>query len=230
MKTLFIEARSSKQIKLPEALIKSLPGKVGLTTTVQFLGSLDSMRKQLEAAGKKVSLIKSARSVYEGQTLGCIAVEKLDKLSKTDAILYVGNGTFHPVGIAIAFNNTKDIFAYNPDSEKFSKVDKSIVEKVQKHKKGNLSKFYASDNIGIILTTKPGQKIIQRSNGKLLEKKYPKKDFYYFISDNLNLAELENFQFIGCWINTACPMIVYEYYFEEIAGKRASIINIDDVE
>ncbi len=53
-----------------------------------------------------------------------------------------------------------------------------------------------------------------------LEKKYKNKRFYKFVFDTLDYSQLENFPFIECWVNTACPRI-----FDDLR----SIINIQDI-
>jgi diphthamide biosynthesis enzyme Dph1/Dph2-like protein len=43
-----------------------------------------------------------------------------------------------------------------------------------------------------------------------LERKYPDKKFYLLLFDTLDFAQLENFNFIECFVNTACPRISYD--------------------
>ena len=40
-----------------------------------------------------------------------------------------------------------------------------------------------------------------------LEKKYPKKHFYIFVADMIDINQFNNFSFIDAWINTACPRL-----------------------
>jgi diphthamide biosynthesis enzyme Dph1/Dph2-like protein len=60
-----------------------------------------------------------------------------------------------------------------------------------------------ADKIGLILTTKYGQKHNQTSNIKKKIEKLDKK-VYIFETDNIQLGELENFPDIQIWVNTAC--------------------------
>ena len=52
MKTLFIEAREDKNIVIPQKLINILPDKTALFTSVQFIGNIDSISKQIIGSGK----------------------------------------------------------------------------------------------------------------------------------------------------------------------------------
>ena len=71
MKTLFIEARSKINIKLPNSAYSKLPHNIALLTTIQHIHKIRDVKKQLEKNGKKVFLIKGKHSKYKGQILGC---------------------------------------------------------------------------------------------------------------------------------------------------------------
>ena len=93
MKTLFLEARVDMKITLDDVLLKQLPEKIALFTTIQFFDNLENLKKQLEKAGKKVVLLLGPHSKYDGQILGC-TIEKFDsakyKDMDFDAFLYIG--------------------------------------------------------------------------------------------------------------------------------------------
>ena len=80
----------------------------------------------------------------------------------------------------------------------------------QKRKKGAMLKFLNGNNIGILVSTKQGQHhpIKQLS---ILKTKYPKKQFYIFVADMIDINQFDNFSFIDAWINTACPRIEEDY-------------------
>ena len=79
-------------------------------------------------------------------------------------------------------------------------------------------KFYSSKNIGILVSTKTGQNRFKDAVN--LKKKLKDKDCYLFAADIIDLNQLENFPFIECWVNTACP---------RIADDRTGIVNIDEI-
>lgn len=214
MEIKFVEARYKGKIELNDKQIDKLPNQIGLCSSVQFVESLKNISKQLSKKDKKVSLIETNNGFYKGQILGCSII----KNKNFDAILYIGDGRFHPIQMKSEFN--KKVFAYNP----FSKVLNEVtgVEKYFKREKGMLIKFLNSKQIGIILSTKPGQRF---GDYKKLIRKYPKKKFYKFISDNINFNQLQNFNFIEIWVNTACPRIGLEDSFE----NKLKIINIEKI-
>jgi len=202
MKTLFLEAREKRTFKLGSSQIEKLPNTVGLFTTVQFLNSLDLIKKQIEDSGRKVKLFKPSHTFYKGQILGCSVKE----FPGVDGFLFIGDGMYHPC--AIAAKNKKPVYLFNPFSKNFSKLSNSNMEKYDKKKKGALAKFYASETVGILVSTKPGQNQLN-SAIKLKEKlkrKFKKKS-YIFIANDIDANTLESFPFIDCCINTACSRL-----------------------
>ncbi|MCP3686434.1 MAG: 2-(3-amino-3-carboxypropyl)histidine synthase [bacterium] len=207
MKTMFIESKSNADIKLPENHMEELPEKIGLVTTVQHIHKISELKKQLEKAGKLVFLLKGTRSKYQGQILGCDFPKEFEK--EIEAFLYVGSGTFHPSSLPEKAN----IFIYNPLSKVFHKLE-------VKKRKGAYLKFLHADNIGVLISTKPGQ-----LNKKATELKFKDKNTYYFIFDTLDYTELQNFTFIDCFVNTACPRIA-----DDSQSIGRPVVNIDEVE
>ena len=206
MKTLFIEAEYTNPIKLGKNIAEKLPSKLGLVSTIQFLGHLSSIKNQL----------KKNKVIIGGQILGC-NVKVAEKITnKVDAFLYIGDGNFHP--IAVAIKTKKPVFTFNPFNNSFKKIEKQDVENYEKRKKTALLKFLNADTVGILVSTKSGQ-YYDIKNLKQLERKYPKKEFYTFIAETIDYNQLENFPFIQAWVNTACPRI----------EEDIRIINIEEI-
>lgn len=203
MKTLFIESRSDEKIILPEELIEKLPKKIALFTSVQFIANVENIEKQLKNAKKTVVEIKPKHCQYSFQLLGC-SIEKFN--AEIDAFVYVGDGLFHPK--ALVLKNDKTVFAYNPFSKKFSELTPDEVIDLRKKQKGGLLKFHTSTNIGVLVTTKPGQNKLKEA--EKLKNKFADKNFYILVSDTVDFNSLEDFNFIECFVNTACPRIAYD--------------------
>ncbi|NQV09141.1 diphthamide synthesis protein [Candidatus Woesearchaeota archaeon] len=218
MKTLFIEARYKKIVMLPKKVVDKLPKKICFFTTVQFMDSVDPIIKQLEKAGKKVITAKSRHSFHDAQILGC-GIEPIKQ--DVDAFLYLGDGNFHPRALLI--DNDKPFYCFEPFGGKFFRLDNKEIEKIKKKKKGALLKFLSSDNIGVITTTKPGQNMMRASFA--IEDDFPDKRFYYIMFNTIDFSQLENFPFIECFVNTACPRMGYE----DIDKVTKPMINIDDI-
>lgn len=208
MKTLFIHARSSGDILIGDPVIKKLKGKVGLVTTIQHLHQLKDIQKQIPG------------SVIGGQILGCSAASAEKISSEVDSFLYIGTGRFHPLNVY--YKTKKPVFIYDPLSRTLSKLSKKDLELFEKKKKSAIVKFLSSDNIGILVSTKPGQSRI--SNAFELKRilKGKGKDCYILVSETIDYSQLENFTFIDIFVNTACPRI-----FDDDLPKQ--VINLEDV-
>ena len=105
---------------------------------------------------------------------------------------------------------------WNPFTKALTKVSEKDVEKYSKRRKGALLKFLHAKNIGIIVSLKPGQKNLALA--KQL-KEQTNKNAYIFLTDTLNVEDLENFSFVDCWVNTSCPRLVDDFV----------MINIDEL-
>jgi len=209
MKTFFIEAKAS--IDKVNFETKTLPKKIGIVTTIQYL---QDMKKVSDFLWKK-----DIKAVVAGQVLGCDASAAAKIKDDVDAFLYVGTGEFHPIGVALKTN--KQVFKLHPESMVVTKVNEEDIDRIMKKKRAMLLKFHSSDTIGVLMTTKKGQKTVQCGLEELekTEKKFKDKRFYHFIADTLNFPELENFNFIQCWVNTMCPRMM-----EDI-----NVLNIEDL-
>jgi len=202
MKTLFLHATSDVDVALPQEVIAKLPQHLGLVTTVQHLHKIHQVRKQLPNA------------TMAGQVLGCRADAAARIAQHLDAFLYIGTGEFHPIQVALSTN--KPIFLWNPVTKAFGELDKKTIATYKRRVQGAMNKFYHAKNVGVLITTKPGQNNNMITSPTLKEKMTPVqeilarndgKKYYLFAFDTLSPNELENFPFIDVWMNLACSRI-----------------------
>jgi 2-(3-amino-3-carboxypropyl)histidine synthase len=200
---MFIHAKSNLDVTLPDEVIKKLPAKVGLLTSIQLVHKLPEIQKQLPG------------SVICGQVLGCNSLNAENKADQVDAFLFIGSGIFHP--IQIAWRAKKPVFVYNPATGEFEEFPQDEVEKYLKRRRGSILKFLDSKNIGVVVSTKIGQLNLKKA---LELEKRTDKNYYVFVADTLEYNRLEDFNFIDCWVNTSCP---------RIADEKAGVVNINDL-
>jgi len=202
MKVLYIESRKKdKNTELDKETLKTLPKELFLAYSIQYKEIAERIKKQLEVNGFKLAGFS--------QVLGCT------KINLEKAVLLIGSGRFHALNLAAQSNSP--IYIYTNGT--MSKIEESEIAALKKKKQGKISKFLLADKIGVIFSTKPGQ---YNSKEQILEKlksKYSEKEFFSFISNNINTTEFENFK-IDFWLNTACP---------GLANDNMKIENIDDV-
>ncbi len=187
MKVLFIEAQS-KGLELNKninSFINELPDEISVFYSIQYKKPADIFLKKAEKAGKKIKKFS--------QILGC----KIPKTDKTTIL--IGSGKFH--ALQIAMQNKTPIYIVG---KKISKLDEKETEKFKKKRKSAIKKFLSSEDIGIIVSTKPGQNNLNRALEIKEKLKLKQKKPYIFITNTLSLNELENFS-MDIWINTSCP-------------------------
>ncbi len=201
MKIIFGEAVYNKGISLPEKIIRFLPSRIALFTTIQFIKNINSWKSFLEERKIKVELVRPRHAYAEGHILGCSNVSLPASIK---GVLFVGDGSFHP--LALAMHNPQKIIVYNPFTKEIREFEREEAVKIMKYQKGAYARFLSSKNVGVLVTTKYGQ---QRINEALaLQRDFKDKNFYYLLFDTLDFSQLENFPFVDCFINTACPRII----------------------
>ena len=204
MKLMHVHAKSNIDIKIPADKLEQLPKKRwGVVTTIQHAHKIGDVLEQLRTA------------ILGGQVLGCNASEAEKIKDKVDAWLFVGSGEFHPVQVAL--KTGQPVWLWNPVAKELGELPKVRVESWKKRKQGQLSKFLHSKHVGIIVSTKIGQKNLMRA---LELTKKQDKEYYVFACDELDMAQFENFNFIDFWVNTACP---------RIPDQAINMVNIDDL-
>ena len=204
MKVMHVHAKSNIDVKLPEDKLKQLPDvRWGVVTTIQHQHKVQEVIDQLRSA------------IPAGQVLGCNASGAEKIKDQVDEWLFVGSGIFHPVQVARMTG--QKVWLWNPVAQELGVLDETLVERYRKRKQGELAKFLTAKTVGIIVTTKIGQKNLMRA---LELKKKGDKEYYIFACDELDMRQFENFPFIEFWVNTACP---------RIPDDKMNMLNIDDL-
>ena len=217
---LYIEARKNiKNIDLSQLkkITDKKPKTISLASTIQYINYIPIIKKHLEQHNINVKIKQG--SGYKAHVLGCQPYA-FDK--DADILLLLADGKFHAINNASILEN--EIYVFNPSqAEKLEKINHKDIEKIKAIKKTTLKKFFSSDNIGIIISQKPGQKISEKQLKDIKTKiKKLNKNIYIFYTNNINISELDNFPFIKSWINTACPGIFFD-------DKNKKIINYSDL-
>jgi diphthamide biosynthesis enzyme Dph1/Dph2-like protein len=205
MKVLFIETKK-KLGEIPSlSSLTRLPRELFLAYSIQYKSLAEVIKRQLESKGHKIAGFQ--------QVLGC---SKL-KLNKKIDILLIGTGRFHALNLAL--QNTGRVFVF--DEGNISEIKQEEIELLKKQKRIQLNKFVLANKLGILISTKPGQENLAKSEQlkEIIRKKYPEKNVYFFISNNINVNEFENF-YIDFWINSACAGLI---------NDSPKIANIDDI-
>ncbi|MGV8151657.1 MAG: diphthamide synthesis protein [Candidatus Nanoarchaeia archaeon] len=200
MKIMFIESRiKNRDIRLTEDQLNSLPKEIFIAYSIQYRELAESIKSQLK---NKVSVKGFS------QVLGC------SKINTKFPVLLIGQGRFHAINLYL---QAPQVYIFENGS--LLKMPSSEINKLKTARKTALIKFLSSDNLGILVSTKPGQEHLSLAI-KLKEKLTKKgKNCYIFLSDNIDFNQFENFN-IGSFVNTACTGLAFD---------NPSIINISEL-
>ncbi|MFP3950205.1 MAG: diphthamide biosynthesis enzyme Dph2 [Candidatus Micrarchaeia archaeon] len=187
-----------------EGALSSLEGKkrIALVTTVQHVPQLEQMKSFFEGKDKEVLIGKGCFAEHAGQVLGCDPTAATSVSEGADAILYVGDGKFHPTGI----HSGLPVFSLNPYSGECRQLNEEI-GKIRKRKKGRMLKALECKTFAVLLSTKPGQfcpQVANEAKKKLQEAGFTAE---ILVSNEFNPVSIGNFPQFECYINTACPRI-----------------------
>ncbi len=192
MKIMYIESKlKNLKSELIEQEIKKLPKNLVLAYSIQYKELAEQIKKQLEKNKIKIKI---------QQVLGCSRINNSSNLP----ILFIGSGRFHALNLYLQSSNI-----YVLENNKIIKVPEQEINSLIIKRKSSLLKFLNADNLGILVSAKPGQENLNQAlelRQKLIKKG---KKAWIFISNNIDINQFENFN-INSWINTACPGLSYD--------------------
>lgn len=234
MKLTFLKAQYGIEFKIPdkfEEVLKNTFKKesnLGVFCAVQFREHLESSMELINSKGYRTQTSKAFRTSIQGQILGCDSYKDSLQLNldEVDGFVYIGDGYFHPNAILLAQefeDQIKPVIIVNVVQQIVEVIGEEQIKSYLKKRKITLAKFYMSENIGVFVTTKWGQEY--KDSALKLKEMYPEKNFYYFIGDNFLDQEIENFPWVECFVNTACPRIGQD----DILRHKKAVVNIKDI-
>ena len=205
-----------------EQLAKKGEKNLALTTTAQFLHYLPALKKALEKKGIKAEVCGGKR-VEAGQVLGC-NYSSAD--TKAKAILYMGDGMFHPLGIHFATG--KKVVIANPfvgaEGKGEVKELKDETKDFMKKRILLIEKAKESDKFAILVSTKEGQNRITAAEKIKKELEAAGKGAVICAMEFISEEKLLGLK-VGAYVNTACPRISIDDY----AQYKKPMINYNEV-
>ena len=201
MKVLFVPSRRKDlSYDIDKREFAKFPKKLFLAYSLQYESLAKNVRKQLVANKIKVEGFR--------QVLGC------SKINTKLPVLLISTGLFHAINL---FLQAPKIFLLKGD--KIIQVSQADIDKVRNRRRTALMKFLKAENIGILVSLKPGQESLKAAVS-LKERLVRKgRKAYIFLADNIDIGQFENFP-IDSWVNTACPGLV---------NDSLEVININEL-
>lgn len=187
--------------KLREKNIKG----IALCSTIQFKEHRNIVGKELGKKGFKVFEGKG-KNVEKGQALGCNYSSVKAVEGKADAIAFIGDGLFHPIGLS--FVAKKPVFVLEPVQKEIREIGQEKDMFLRK-RIAMIEKARQAKNIAIWVCTKRGQEKMKLAMH--LRKKFEAKGKKAFViaSDFLSPDYVIGID-IGAIVSTACPRIAFD--------------------
>ena len=176
---------------------------IALIASAQYAWKLEEVKAILEERGYEVELKRGSRRVkLPGQVLGCNYTVLRD--SKAEAVLFVGDGLFHPIGAKIYTG--KKVYRFSPLDREFEEVE---VEDFMKRRMLSVSKAMEAEKGAILISKKIGQKRMKLAMKLKEEADRVGKRVDLIYLDEITPEKMSNFLY-GYYVNTACPRISYD--------------------
>jgi len=205
--TIYVEARST--VSVNEAIDEALPmlgnwQKIGLTTTIQHVQTLDSVREILLRAGKTVVIGDAGRLNYPGQVIGCDYSNAKSIAKDVEAFLFLGGGRFHALGVALS--TSKPVMVADPYEGRAYSIDKEA-EKIIKQRWASVEEANKARTFGVLIGLKQGQKRLEEALSVKEKLEDNEKVVYLFVVREITPEALMEFPTVDAYVNTACPRI-----------------------
>jgi 2-(3-amino-3-carboxypropyl)histidine synthase len=205
--TLYFESRAT--LPVDAAVTAALPllkdyNCIGLTTTVQHVQTLDSVRELLVREGKTIAVGDAGKLPYPGQVVGCDYSNVKSVADEVDAFLFIGGGKFHALGVALTTSKPTIVadpyigtaYSVNPEKEKILKQRYMCIDDAAKAK-----------TVGILVSLKPGQQHFEAALKMKDVAEKAGKNASILAAKELLPETLLEFPTIDVYVNTACPRI-----------------------
>lgn len=192
-----------------ERAVPLLGSRVGLLTNAQHLHTLSSVKKFLEDSGKEVVVaMGDGRLAFPAQLLGCDYTAATRIEQDVDTFLYMGDGDFHPVGLALV--TKKPVIVANPSTCSVKTVEE-LREKLLRQRYGAVERASSARSFGIMVSFKVGQRRPGVPEALLAELRERGREGY-LIHTNVISPELVDHYALDAFICTACPRVAIDDY------------------
>ena len=205
--TIYVEARATMNVNA--AVEKALPvlenwQKIGLTTTVQHVQTLDDVRGILLRAGKTVVIGDAGRLNYPGQVIGCDYSNAKSIANDVEAFLFIGGGKFHALGVALS--TSKPTIVADPYEKRAYSVDKEA-EKIIKQRWASIEEAKKAKTFAVLVGLKLGQKKLEEALNVKKKLEESGKTACLFVAKEVTPEVLMEFPTVEAYVNTACPRV-----------------------
>ncbi len=230
--TIYVEARAT--VRVDDAVEKALPllrqwRRIGLTTTVQHVQTLNDAKKLLFHSGKTAIMGDADHTSYPGQVIGCNYVNAKSIARDVEAFLFVGGGRFHALGVALS--TSKPTVVADPYEKKAFSVDDEA-RKILKQRWASICEAKEARRHAVLIGLKSGQQRLRDAvelKGKL--EKLGKRATLLAITE-ITPHVLMQFPEIEAFINTACPRVSLDdvkTFLKPVITLREALVLLEEI-
>jgi len=213
--TIFINAQSTLNVSnVVEKAIPFLDGKkIGLVTTAQHLHTLETVEKILQQHGLEPFMTEGdERITCKGQILGCNFSTGTKLVEQVDCFLFIGSGTFHPVGLLMS--TKKPVIAADPYTNTVKKQEiEDMKNNMLRQRYGAILSCRSARRYGILVGLKRGQQRIKQAYEIQQMLEAAGKLSLLITQAEFSPTFLQGFD-LDCYVSTACPRIAIDDYLQ----------------
>jgi 2-(3-amino-3-carboxypropyl)histidine synthase len=200
--------------KVVEKAIPSLVGKkIGLVTTAQHLHTLEKVEAILRKHNLEPFIAEGDERIStKGQILGCNFSVGTKIAENVDCFLFIGSGTFHPVGLLMSAR--KPVIAADPYTNAVKKQEiEDMKNNILRQRYGAIVACRSARRFGILIGVKRGQQRITLAHEiqKMLDS--AGRLSLLITMDEFSTVSLQGFD-VDCYVSTACPRIAIDDYLQ----------------
>lgn len=190
--------------------------KIGIITSIQFVHTVPKVKEFLEGMGKEVFTHKALQ--HEGQILGCHLVAATAIEDKVDCFLCITAGKFY--GLGLVLKTDKPALCMDLErNEIYSLEDEK--KRIQKVIEWNKIAVKDANNVGLIISWKPGQ--LKSAQAPFdLKKRLEREGKNVFVlgMDEVTPEKFEGLK-LDALVNFGCPRIG----IDDLERYRIPVVN-----
>jgi 2-(3-amino-3-carboxypropyl)histidine synthase len=197
--------------------------KIGVVTTIQHIHQIEDIENEIKNRGYLPILSTGlGKTPLFGQILGCYLIGAQDIAKDVDGFLYLGGGSFHPIGLIMS--TSKPVILVNPFTKKISNMAEKDIFQIAKKRTASIEAAKKAKKIGILVSSKPGQRDIKTA--LKLENKFRKRNVNTIIIylNEVKAEHLNNFTEPEVFLNTGCPRIS----IDGVEGIKKPILTVNE--
>jgi 2-(3-amino-3-carboxypropyl)histidine synthase len=185
---------------------------ISLVTDSQHLNQITRVREVFEEFGYQVIIGRGKGQLNDAQVFGCEFYPAYNVQSLVDAYIFLGQSTFHSVGVAIS--TEKPTYMLDPYFEDYSDVT-GIARQLQKKTILSIYKALDAEIIGIIIGLKEGQ--FAHIKALELKKSFEQlgKKVQLIALTDITEDRIQIFKGIDAFVQVACPRISIDNHFKK---------------